>query len=98
MYIVYFLICIRGRGGLVVGPQPWSRRVPGPKPNSSEDPPCMGPPARQIICGGQTSSRWCGVKIPTLARPTQEGCKAGRGPAGREPLHQHVEDGIYWVQ
>ncbi|GBN80515.1 hypothetical protein AVEN_126188-1 [Araneus ventricosus] len=33
-----------------------------------------------------TSSRWCGVKIPTLARPTQEGCKAGRGPARREPL------------
>ncbi|GBO25884.1 hypothetical protein AVEN_131791-1, partial [Araneus ventricosus] len=26
------------------------------------------------------------------ARPTQEGCKASRGPAGREPLHQHVED------
>ncbi|GBN94333.1 hypothetical protein AVEN_47724-1 [Araneus ventricosus] len=25
----------------------------------------------------QASSRWCGAKIPTLARPTQEGCKAG---------------------
>ncbi|GBM69849.1 Sulfotransferase 1C2A [Araneus ventricosus] len=31
------------------------------------------------------SSRWCGVKIPTLARPTQKGCKAGRGPVGRPP-------------
>ncbi|GBN63957.1 hypothetical protein AVEN_7703-1 [Araneus ventricosus] len=41
---------------------------------------------------------WCGAKIPTLARPTQEGCKAGRGPAGREPPHQHAEDGIYQVQ
>ncbi|GBM60489.1 hypothetical protein AVEN_212041-1 [Araneus ventricosus] len=26
-----------------------------------------------------------GVKIPTLARPTQKGCKAGRGPVGRPP-------------
>ncbi|GBN11349.1 hypothetical protein AVEN_159131-1 [Araneus ventricosus] len=24
-------------------------------------------------------------KIPTLARPTQKGCKAGRGPVGRPP-------------
>ncbi|GBM53015.1 hypothetical protein AVEN_265972-1 [Araneus ventricosus] len=48
--------------------------------------------------GNQTSSRWCGAKIPTLARPTQEWFKASRGPAGREPLHQHVEDKIYWVQ
>ncbi|GBM37658.1 hypothetical protein AVEN_132100-1 [Araneus ventricosus] len=48
--------------------------------------------------GGQTSSLLCGAKLPTLARPTQEGCKAGRGPAGREPPQQHVKDGIYWVQ
>ncbi|GBM89908.1 hypothetical protein AVEN_84294-1 [Araneus ventricosus] len=34
---------------------------------------------------GQTFSLWCGAKIPTLARPTQKGCKAGRGPAGRAP-------------
>ncbi|GBM73205.1 hypothetical protein AVEN_228984-1 [Araneus ventricosus] len=27
-----------------------------------------------------TSSRCYGAKIPTLARPTQKGCKAGRGP------------------
>ncbi|GBM89192.1 hypothetical protein AVEN_145498-1 [Araneus ventricosus] len=46
----------------------------------------------------QMSSRRCGAKVPTLARRTQKGCKAGRGPAGREPLHQHMEDGIYWVQ
>ncbi|GBL78972.1 hypothetical protein AVEN_48935-1 [Araneus ventricosus] len=26
--------------------------------------------------GVQTSSRWCGAKISTLAPPTQEGCKA----------------------
>ncbi|GBN84138.1 hypothetical protein AVEN_206252-1 [Araneus ventricosus] len=45
--------------------------------------------------GGRTSSRWRGAKIPTLARPTQEGCKAGAEPAGRDPPHQHVEDGIY---
>ncbi|GBL76779.1 hypothetical protein AVEN_53449-1 [Araneus ventricosus] len=27
---------------------------------------------------GQTSTRWCGAKIPTMARPTHEECKAGR--------------------
>ncbi|GBL87640.1 hypothetical protein AVEN_165238-1 [Araneus ventricosus] len=32
-----------------------------------------------------------GAKIPSLARSTQEGCKARR--TGTEPLHQHVEDG-----
>ncbi|GBM39735.1 hypothetical protein AVEN_68583-1 [Araneus ventricosus] len=43
---------------------------------------------------GQTSSRWCGVKIPTLARPTQGGCNAARGPAGREPLRGSLERGV----
>ncbi|GBM54335.1 hypothetical protein AVEN_263045-1 [Araneus ventricosus] len=38
-------------------------------------------PDLNVLCRGQTSSRWCGAKIPTLARPTHEGCKAGRGPA-----------------
>ncbi|GBO14118.1 hypothetical protein AVEN_250765-1 [Araneus ventricosus] len=72
----------------------------GSKPDSTKDPSRIGPVARQIIrrLGGQTSSRWCGAKIPTLARPTQEGCKAGRGPVGKEPPHQHVEDWIYYVQ
>ncbi|GBM48342.1 hypothetical protein AVEN_37800-1 [Araneus ventricosus] len=49
-----------GRGGLVVRSRPRGRRVAGPKPDSTEDPPCMGPVARQIIRSGQTSSRWCG--------------------------------------
>ncbi|GBN04295.1 hypothetical protein AVEN_47425-1 [Araneus ventricosus] len=72
--------------------------VPGSRPNSTEDPPCMGPAACEFIRSVQTSSDWCDTKIPTLALPTQEECKAARGPAGREPSHQHVEDGIYWVQ
>ncbi|GBM11712.1 hypothetical protein AVEN_75661-1 [Araneus ventricosus] len=88
----------QGRGGLVVKSRLWGRRVPGSKPDSTEDPPCMGLVAHQMVRNSQTSSRWCGAKMPILARPTQEGCKAGRGAAGREPLHQHVEDGIYWVQ
>ncbi|GBL68646.1 hypothetical protein AVEN_159633-1 [Araneus ventricosus] len=74
----------QGRGGLLVRSRLWGRRAPGSKPNSTEDPPCMGPGAPQIIRSGQTPS--------VVARPTQEGCKARRGPAGREPLHQHVED------
>ncbi|GBM45687.1 hypothetical protein AVEN_145572-1, partial [Araneus ventricosus] len=34
------------RGGLVVRSRPWGRRVPGSRPDSNEDPPCMGPVAR----------------------------------------------------
>ncbi|GBM24946.1 hypothetical protein AVEN_201035-1, partial [Araneus ventricosus] len=75
------------RGGLVVKSRLWgpNRRVPGSRPDSTEDPSGMGSAARYIIPSGQTSSHWCGVKIPTLARPTQKGCKAGRGPVGRPP-------------
>ncbi|GBM43096.1 hypothetical protein AVEN_269914-1 [Araneus ventricosus] len=35
-----------GRGGLVIRSRAWGRRVPGPKPDSTEDPPCMGPASR----------------------------------------------------
>ncbi|GBL75956.1 hypothetical protein AVEN_234281-1 [Araneus ventricosus] len=35
-----------GRGVLVVKPRLWGRRTPGSKPDSTEDPPCMGPVAR----------------------------------------------------
>ncbi|GBM94771.1 hypothetical protein AVEN_14306-1 [Araneus ventricosus] len=34
-----------GRGGLVVWSRLWSRRAPGSRPDSTEDPPCMGPVA-----------------------------------------------------
>ncbi|GBM90656.1 hypothetical protein AVEN_141686-1 [Araneus ventricosus] len=37
---------IPGRGGLVVRSRLWGRRVPGSRPDSTEDPPCMGPVAR----------------------------------------------------
>ncbi|GBM04266.1 hypothetical protein AVEN_41071-1 [Araneus ventricosus] len=49
-------------------------------------------PGKRIRSIGHT---WRGARIPTLARPTQEVCKADTGPSGREPPHQHVEDGIY---
>ncbi|GBL98871.1 hypothetical protein AVEN_165704-1 [Araneus ventricosus] len=42
----FFLEFCWGRGGLVVRPRPWDRKVPGPRPDSTEDPPCMGPAAR----------------------------------------------------
>ncbi|GBN03503.1 hypothetical protein AVEN_116546-1 [Araneus ventricosus] len=35
-----------GRGGLVVRSRIWGRRVPGSRPDSTEDPSCMGPVAR----------------------------------------------------
>ncbi|GBL67062.1 hypothetical protein AVEN_246745-1 [Araneus ventricosus] len=37
---------ILGRGGLVVRSRLWDRRVPGSRPDSTEDPPCMGPVGR----------------------------------------------------
>ncbi|GBM16469.1 hypothetical protein AVEN_94954-1 [Araneus ventricosus] len=48
----------------------------GSRPDSTEDPPCMGPIARQIIRSGQTPSRWCGV----------EAWRGGRQPRCR-PRH-----------
>ncbi|GBM91835.1 hypothetical protein AVEN_107498-1 [Araneus ventricosus] len=35
-----------GRGGLVVRSLLWGQRVPSSRPDSTEDPPCMGPVAR----------------------------------------------------
>ncbi|GBM31662.1 hypothetical protein AVEN_101281-1 [Araneus ventricosus] len=53
-----YRICIlSGCGGLVVRLRLWGQRAPGSKPDSIEDPPCMGPVASQIIRSGQTSSR-----------------------------------------
>ncbi|GBO22527.1 hypothetical protein AVEN_188117-1 [Araneus ventricosus] len=54
---------IYGRGGLVARSRPPDRRVAGSNPDSTEDPPCMGPAAPQIIRSGQTSSHWCGAEI-----------------------------------
>ncbi|GBN12615.1 hypothetical protein AVEN_12503-1 [Araneus ventricosus] len=51
-----------GRGGLAVRSRPRDRWIAGPKPDSTEDPPCMGPVARQIIRSGQTPSHWCGAE------------------------------------
>ncbi|GBN96818.1 hypothetical protein AVEN_243057-1 [Araneus ventricosus] len=52
----------QGRGGLVVKSRLSGRRVPGSKPDSSDDPPCMGSAALKIIRSGQTPSRRCGLK------------------------------------
>ncbi|GBM10041.1 hypothetical protein AVEN_24022-1 [Araneus ventricosus] len=51
-----------GRGGLVARSRPRDRRATGPKHDSTEDPLCMGPVARQIILIGQTPSRWCSAE------------------------------------
>ncbi|GBO06765.1 hypothetical protein AVEN_188159-1 [Araneus ventricosus] len=42
------------------------RRVPGSKPNSTEDLPYMNPVARKIVRSGQASFRWCGETQPSL--------------------------------
>ncbi|GBN77427.1 hypothetical protein AVEN_215951-1 [Araneus ventricosus] len=41
-----FYRLFRGRGGLVVRSRLWGWRVQGSRPDSTEDPPCMGPVAR----------------------------------------------------
>ncbi|GBL92713.1 hypothetical protein AVEN_119104-1 [Araneus ventricosus] len=41
-----YLKKIAVRGGLAERSRLWGRRVPGSKPDSTEDPPCMGPVAR----------------------------------------------------
>ncbi|GBM49041.1 hypothetical protein AVEN_120644-1, partial [Araneus ventricosus] len=53
---VRILLC---RGGLVVKSRLRGRRVPGSKPDSTKDPPCMEP----VISNGQPSFRWCGVEV-----------------------------------
>ncbi|GBO19899.1 hypothetical protein AVEN_59132-1 [Araneus ventricosus] len=52
--------CI-GQGGLVVRSSLWGRR--GSKPDSTEDPQCIEPAARQIMRKGQNSYRWCGAEV-----------------------------------
>ncbi|GBM58564.1 hypothetical protein AVEN_74802-1 [Araneus ventricosus] len=66
------------RGGLVVRSRFWGRRVPGSKPDSTEDPPYMKPVACQIIRSGQPPSRWCDV----------EGWR-GEGPAQASSSSSH---------
>ncbi|GBN20699.1 hypothetical protein AVEN_31924-1 [Araneus ventricosus] len=48
----------RGRGGLVIRSRPRDCRA-----DSTGDPQCMVPVARQIIRSGQTSSLWCGAEV-----------------------------------
>ncbi|GBM47392.1 hypothetical protein AVEN_136445-1, partial [Araneus ventricosus] len=52
-----------GLGGLVLRSRTRNRRVAGSKPDSIEDPPCMGPVEPQIIRNGQTFPCWRGVEV-----------------------------------
>ncbi|GBO32935.1 hypothetical protein AVEN_85383-1, partial [Araneus ventricosus] len=79
-----------GRGGLVLRSRPRDRRVAGSKPNSTEDPPCMGTIAHQIMRSGPTSSRWCGAEVwrGALARVSSSSSDRGsklRGPFLNSP-------------
>ncbi|GBN37930.1 hypothetical protein AVEN_126745-1 [Araneus ventricosus] len=58
-----YAITNRGRGGLVVRSRPRSLRIPGSNPDSTIDPPCMGPAACKILRTGPSSSHWCGAEI-----------------------------------
>ncbi|GBL95520.1 hypothetical protein AVEN_54123-1 [Araneus ventricosus] len=59
----FVILRINGRGGLVARSRRWGWKAPGPKPNTTKDLSCVGPVAHQIICRGQTPSRWCGVTV-----------------------------------
>ncbi|GBL74261.1 hypothetical protein AVEN_235261-1 [Araneus ventricosus] len=62
------------------------RRVLGPKPDSTQTLPCIWAwCALNLQPWVKRTSAGEVQKIPTLARPTQKVCKAGRGPVGRPP-------------
>ncbi|GBM99920.1 hypothetical protein AVEN_248277-1 [Araneus ventricosus] len=86
-----------GRGGLVVRSGLWGRRAPGPKQDSIEDPPCMGPAARQTILSGQTSSRWCGGKLgeemPEKVSFSSSGCGWKLQDLSQNSLHAASKTG-----
>ncbi|GBM08990.1 hypothetical protein AVEN_229031-1 [Araneus ventricosus] len=52
-----------GRCGLVVRSRLWGQKVPGSKPDSTEDPCVLGLFHVKSYVGGQMSSRWCGVEV-----------------------------------
>ncbi|GBM94870.1 hypothetical protein AVEN_210631-1 [Araneus ventricosus] len=70
-----------GCGGLVAGSRPRDRMAAGSKPDSTEDPPCMGPAAAATKCPPagvasqlaqvSSSSSDCGSKLrgPSLNNP-----------------------------
>ncbi|GBL74700.1 hypothetical protein AVEN_243582-1 [Araneus ventricosus] len=57
-----FPLIVTGGGGLVVRCRLWGWSIPGSKPDSTEQPPCTGPLARQIIRreSNVLSLVWCG--------------------------------------
>ncbi|GBL96748.1 hypothetical protein AVEN_111877-1 [Araneus ventricosus] len=74
---------LRGRGGLVVRHR--SRKAPGSKPASTEDPPCIGAAARQIM--RREPNVLPPVRCLSLERrlpPTDLGSKL-RGPSQNSP-------------
>ncbi|GBN19609.1 hypothetical protein AVEN_209225-3 [Araneus ventricosus] len=55
--------CCLGRGHLDVRSRLRGHGVPGSKPDSTEDPSCMGSVAHYIIRCGQASFRWLGAEV-----------------------------------
>ncbi|GBO14535.1 hypothetical protein AVEN_239491-1 [Araneus ventricosus] len=70
---------ICGRGGLLVRSRLCGRRVPGSKPDSTEDPLCIGPAAHEIIRRGTN------VRPPVgAARKFEEGLRAPVSPSSSD--------------
>ncbi|GBN83023.1 hypothetical protein AVEN_62820-1 [Araneus ventricosus] len=76
---------------LLVMPRLRNRRVPGSKPYSTEDPPCMGHAAGLIIHSAHMHSRWCGAEVWKVMVPAQATLSSGdrgsklRGPSQNRP-------------
>ncbi|GBN76262.1 hypothetical protein AVEN_134484-1 [Araneus ventricosus] len=71
-----------GRGGLVVRSRPRDRRVAGSKPDSTEDPPCMGPVVAKRPPVGV--AREFGEGVPAQVSSSDRGSKL-RGPSLNNP-------------
>ncbi|GBO24541.1 hypothetical protein AVEN_145457-1 [Araneus ventricosus] len=59
----------KGRGGLMIRSQLWGPRVPGSKPDSTEDPsyPYVAPLHSKSYVAAQMPSRWCNVEASRRA-------------------------------
>ncbi|GBO04458.1 hypothetical protein AVEN_80083-1 [Araneus ventricosus] len=79
-----------GRSGLVVRIESLGRRVAGPKPDSTEDPPSMGHIAPQIIGSNRKPSRWCGVEALRGGVDTGVVLVSGRGSKLRSPSQNNA--------
>ncbi|GBN32861.1 hypothetical protein AVEN_89555-1 [Araneus ventricosus] len=83
--MIRFLTSEVGRGALIVRSRLWDQRVLSSKPDSTDDPSCIGPVDVKSYVEGQTFSRWCGAEA---CRGSSNSCvvvSSDRGSKLRKP-------------